>query len=120
MALTMALAPEVGLMIRTAMIGRMTLSFEVTVALDVVAASHRTDSCCADASPAAVGAAPFCGAVAFPANGRKGSAEAETLDFFLGESNLRSWSMVACFLLHFPHVGRWVQEDARCPWLKQW
>ena len=70
--------------------GLMTLSFAVTVALDVVAASHRTDSCCTDALPEVVDGAGFCVVLSFPANGRNGSADAETLVFFFGESNFRS------------------------------
>ena len=68
----------------------MTLSLAVTVALDVVAASHRTDSCCADALPEVVDGAESCDARSLPVNGRNGSADAETLVFFFGESNFRS------------------------------
>ena len=49
MALTMTLVPERGLLIRTARMGLMRLSLALMVVLDVVAASHRMDSCCADA-----------------------------------------------------------------------
>ena len=70
--------------------GLMTLSFAVTVALDVVAASHRTDSCCTGALPDVDDDAALLGAWSFPANGRKGSADAEMLVFFFGESNFRS------------------------------
>ena len=90
MALTMTLAPEMGHLIRTARMGLMTLSLAVTVALDVVAASHRTDSCCADALPEVVDGAALCGVRSFPVYGRKGSADAETLVFFFGDSNFRS------------------------------
>ena len=41
-------------------------------------------------------------------------------DFFLGESNFRSCSIVACFLPHLVHVGRCVHAEARCPGLRQW
>ena len=86
----MTLAPEMGHLIRTARMGLMTLSLAVTVALDVVAASHRTDSCCADVLPEVVDGAESCDARSLPANGRNGSADAETLVFFFGESNFRS------------------------------
>ena len=62
-ALTMMAAPEVGFTSRRAMIGLMTLSLALTVALDVVAASHRMDSCCAAASPDVVAVLVFCGVV---------------------------------------------------------
>ena len=56
----MTLAPEVGFISRRATIGLMTLSFALTVALEVVAASHRTDSCCAAASPEVVDVVTLC------------------------------------------------------------
>ena len=34
--------------------------------------------------------------------------------------NWRSWRSVACFLLHFSHVGFSLQSLAECPGLKQW
>ena len=68
----------------------MTLSLAVTVALDVVAASHRTDSCCVDALPEVADGAVLCDGCSLPVNGRNGSADAETLVFFFGESNFRS------------------------------
>ena len=63
----------------------MTLSLAVMVALDVVAVSHRTDSCCADALPEVADGLELCGARLLPANGRNGSADAETLVFFFGK-----------------------------------
>ena len=87
-AFTMMEAPEDALTMRTAMIGRMTLSLALTDALDVVAASHRTGSSCI---------------MALLARGRGG---VENDGLFVGLSNFRSWSIVACFLPHFAHVGR--------------
>ena len=113
MALTMMEAPEVGFVRRRATIGLMTLSLALTEALEVVAASHRIDSCWAAASPEVTGALAFCGVVALPVKGRNGMAAADMVDFFFGDSNFRSWSMVACFRPHFAHVGRCVQVDAR-------
>ena len=89
MALTMTLAPEMEFLRRRATIGLITLSLALTVALDVVAASHRIDSCCVAVSPVFAVALVFC-VVAFPANGRKGIAAADMLDFFFGDSNFRS------------------------------
>ena len=90
MALTIAEAPEVGLTRRRATIGLMTLSSALTDALDVVAASHRMDSCCFAASPDVAGGGAFCDVVAFPAKGRNGIAADDKLDFFFGDSNFRS------------------------------
>ena len=118
MALTMKAAPEVGFTRRRATIGLMTLSLALTVALEVVAASHRIDSCCVAVSPE-VDVVLLFGVVVFPANGRKGIAAADILDFFFGDSNFRSWSIVACFLPHLMQIGRWVHVDARCPGFRQ-
>ena len=76
-------------MMRMATIGLMTLSFALTMRLDVVAASHRTGSCCADASLVFV-MLPEVVDVVLLANGRNGSAAADMDVFFFGDSNFRS------------------------------
>ena len=70
---------------RTATMGRMTLSFALTTQLEVVAASHRTDSCCADTLLAGVAVPVVVGVAALPLNGLKGSAADDKDDFFFGE-----------------------------------
>ena len=89
-ALTMTFAPEMGCTTRTAIMGRITLSFALTTQLAVVAASHRTDSCCAGTSLAAAALLGVVTVAALLANGRKGSAAADMDVFFFGDSNFRS------------------------------
>ena len=68
----------------------MTLSFALTTQLDVVAASHRTDSCCVGASLAAAALPAAVGAAALLLNGLNGSAADDMDVFFFGDSNFRS------------------------------
>ena len=116
--MTMTLAPEMEFLRRRATIGLMTLSLALTVALDVVAASHRIDSCCVAVSLELAVALLFC-VVAFPANGRNGIAAADMLDFFFGDSNFRSCNIVACLRPHVVQVGRCEHVEARCPGFRQ-